>query len=108
MIAVFHVVLWTESPNDIMMSLGLEGAIATRAVADAVAETYCDCLRIAYEVEGYAAEAFRTRVGILEVPKADPQLKHPEPRDDVEAIAREIRDHYAKRQEIRDRYAKQT
>lgn len=93
---VFHVVIWTEDSDDIMMSLGIEGAIATRAVADAVAECYRACFRIAYEAKGSAAEAFRTRIGILEIPKADPQLKHPEPRDDEEKIAREIYNHYVR------------
>jgi len=96
MTTVFHVVLWTEGENDITMSLGIEGSIATRTVADAVAETYRDCFRVAYEAIGDPTKAFRTRVGILEIPKADPRLRHPEPRDDVEQIAREIYNHYAK------------
>lgn len=100
MTTVFHVVFWTEGPDDIMMSLGIEGSIATRTIADAVAETYRDCFRIAYEAIGDATKAFRTRVGILEIPKADPRMKHPEPRDDVEQIAREIRDHFAKRAKV--------
>lgn len=87
---VFHIVLWTEGQHDITMSLGLEGTIATRAAAERCAETYRECLRIGYETDGDPTQAFRSRVGILEIPVPDPRLKHPEPRNDVEVIVTEI------------------
>lgn len=90
---VFHVVLWTEGQTGITFSLGLEGTIATREVAERCAAVYRECLQIGYETlpGGDPTQAFRSRVGILEIPAPDPRLKHPAPRDDVEAIAAEIR-----------------
>jgi hypothetical protein len=89
--SVFHIVLWTEGQTDIAFSLGLEGTIATREVAERCAEAYRECLKLGYEIDGDPTQAFRSRVGILEIPAPDPRLKHPEPRDDVEQIVKEIR-----------------
>lgn len=93
MSTVFHVVLWTEGQVGIEFSLGLEGTIATREVAERCAEVYRECLQLGYETLPGAdpTQAFRSRVGILEIPAPDPRLGHPPPRDDVEQVSIEIR-----------------
>lgn len=88
---VFHIVLWTESPTGIEFSLGMEGTIASRDVAERCATVYRECLQLGYETIGDPTQAFRSRVGILEIPAPDPRLGHPPPRDDVEQVAIEIR-----------------
>jgi hypothetical protein len=97
MTTVFHIVLWTEADQNITFSLGLEGTIATREVAERCAAVYRECLQHGYETIGDAAQAFRSRVGILEIPAPDPRLKHPEPRDDVEEIVKAIRAQFEKK-----------
>ena len=94
---VFHIVLWTEGETGITFSLGLEGTITTREVAERCAAVYRECLQHGYDTFGDPTQAFRSRVGILEIPAPDPRLKHPEPRDDAEAIAAEIRQLMLKR-----------
>jgi hypothetical protein len=96
---VFHIVLWTEGQHDITMSLGTEGTIATREVAERCAETYRECLRLGYETDGDPTQVFRSRVGILEITAPDLRLKHPAPREDVEQIVQEIRKLFAKKKE---------
>jgi hypothetical protein len=85
---VFHTVIWTETPTNITMSLGLEGAITTRKAAERVAVAYREFLKA--DAASGLEQAYFARVGILEMPRADPQLKHPEPRTDVDAIVAEI------------------
>lgn len=91
--AVFHVVLWIEGERDITMSLGLEGSIATREIAERCAAIYRECL--SHETISEISDpqkVFRScRVGILEMPAPDSRLKHPAPRDDAEEIFKEIR-----------------
>lgn len=89
--SVFHIVLWTEGASGIEFSLGLEGTIATREVAERCAAVYRECLQLGYETIGDPTQAFRSRVGILEMPTPDPRLGHPAPRDDVEQVSIEIR-----------------
>lgn len=79
---VFHTVIWTETDTGITMSLGLEGTLATREDADRVAQAYRDLLA----VDDDPAVAFRSRVGIIEMPAPDPRLKHPEVNRDVDRI----------------------
>jgi hypothetical protein len=83
---VFHTVIWTETDTGITMSLGLEGTLATREDADRVAQAYRDLLAVGYEVDGNPDMAFRSRVGIIEMPAPDPRLKHPESNRDVDRI----------------------
>jgi hypothetical protein len=83
---VFHTVIWTETDEGITMSLGLEGTLATREDADRVAQAYRDLLTVGYEVDGNPDMAFRSRVGIIEMPAPDPRLKHPESNRDVDRI----------------------
>lgn len=87
---VFHTIIWTEAENDIVMTLGLEGTIATREAAERVADAYREWLRIGYEIDGTPENVFRSRVGILEMPMPDPRLKHPAPCEDVDQIIAEI------------------
>jgi hypothetical protein len=83
---IYHTVIWTETDTGITMSLGLEGTLITRADAERVAQAYRDLLAVGYEVDGNPDMAWRSRVGIVEMPAPDPRLKHPEPNRDVDQI----------------------
>jgi len=96
---VFHTVIWTETPTNITMSLGLEGALTTRDAAERVTAAYREFLKA--DADDGLAQAFFARVGILEMPRAHPQLKHPEPRTDVDAIVAEIEARTAQKRERR-------
>lgn len=85
---VFHTVIWTETPTNITMSLGLEGALTTREAAERVAAAYREFLKA--DADDGLQQAYFARVGILEIPRAHPALKHPDPRADVDAIVAEI------------------
>lgn len=85
---VFHTVIWTETPTNITMSLGLEGALTTRAAAERVATAYREFLKA--DAEAGLEQAYFARVGILEMPRAHPSLKHPEPVENVDTIVAEI------------------
>jgi len=96
---VFHTVVWTETPTNITMSLGLEGALTTREAAERVATAYREFLQA--DSDDGLVQAYFARVGILEISRAHPQLKHPEPRVDVDAIVAEIEARTARKREKR-------
>lgn len=96
---VFHTVIWTETPTNITMSLGLEGALTTREAAERVAAAYREFLKT--DADDGLQQAYFARVGVLEMPRAHPQLKHPEPRADVDAIVAEIEARTAQKREKR-------
>lgn len=87
---VFHVVMWTEGPKDIVMTLGMEGAIASRVLALRVVEAHKDNILAGYEVSADPTAAWRTRVGILEMPASDPRFKHPAPLTNVDAVCADL------------------
>lgn len=74
-----------------MLSLGEEGQLGSRDVAERCAAVYRECVQIGYETIGNPAMAFRTRIGVLEMPSPDPRLGHRPPREDVDALMSEIR-----------------
>lgn len=90
---VFHVVLWTEGKGT-MLSFGIEGPISTREVAERCAAAYREGIRLGYEDVGNPDLAYRSRVGVLEMPVPDYRLGHPVPRDDVEALVQAIHEHF--------------
>jgi hypothetical protein len=90
--SVFHIVIWTEGVTDIVFELGTEGELATREVAEKVAGAYRELLDMVYARNGGAEHAFRSRVGILEIPMPDPRVRRPVPRTDVEEIMKEARE----------------
>jgi hypothetical protein len=94
---VFHTLIWTERPDGIMMTLGLEGTLTTREDADRVADIYREWLHAGYVLDGDPDQAFRSRVGVMEIPAPDPRLGHPEPRTDVDQIIAEIRARLARK-----------
>lgn len=96
---VFHTVIWTETSTNITMSLGLEGALTTREAAERVAAAYREFFQ-ADAADGLEQAQF-ARVGILEIPRAHPQLQHPEPRTEVDTIVAEIEARTAKKRERR-------
>lgn len=79
------------------MSLGLEGAIASRETAERCADVYRECLAANYAVDEKSMEGYRSRVGILEIPAPDARLAHDPPRDDVEEIVKTIRLRFARK-----------
>ena len=94
---VYHTVIWTETDTGITMSLGLEGTLATREDADRVAQAYRDLLAVNYTIDGDPEMAFRSRVGVLEMPAPDPRLKHPESNRDVDRIVAGIAERVAQK-----------
>jgi hypothetical protein len=93
MTAVFHIVIWTDSATGIEFTIAGMNTFATRADADRVAEVYREGLLTGYANNRTAEEAYHSRVGVLEMPAADPRLRHPAPssEEDVEKIIAELR-----------------
>lgn len=85
---VFHVVIWTDS-NDgtTRLSIGGMATLGSRADAERIAAWHRDGLALGYARENTADKAYRSRVGILEMPKADPRLGHPLPYTSAEVDA---------------------
>lgn len=88
----FHVVIWTFKPDGTsMMTLGPEGPIKTKAIANKVAACYRECLGYGYDTTNDHTQSFRSRVGILEITAADPRLGLPPAREDVDALIAGVR-----------------
>ena len=69
---VHHIIVWTESPTEIQMTLGLEGPIVNRAHAEEVAKLYRELSRLQAIHE--KRDPKWTRVGILTI---EAQLEAP-------------------------------
>ena len=91
--SVFHIILWTDSQTGIEFTIAGMSTFANRADADRVAAVYREALLTGYTNNGTVDEAYHSRVGVLEIPEADPRLKHPAPAspEDVEKIIAELR-----------------
>ena len=94
MSSVFHVILWTDSDTGIEFTIAGMSTFATRVDANRVADAYRDGLATGYANNGTLEEAYHSRVGVLEMPKADPRLGHPEPYvgEDVDKLIAELRE----------------
>lgn len=78
---VFHVALITETENDKENALltFAEATFVTRFDADRVARAYREILTEAAQKTGKSAHAYRSRVGVLELPAPDPRIGHSRP-----------------------------
>ncbi len=90
---VFHIVIWTENETSVNFSLGLEGAIATRALADEMAEAYRAGFAVLNKLDPWVH-----RVGVLEISAADPRLNHEPPLTDISPLVIAMRKKIAIRQ----------
>lgn len=77
---MFHVVIWTEGDTGPIINFAAAGAtFGERANADRVAAWFRAGLEAGYAKSGARSEAYRSRVGVLEMPRSDPRLGHPAP-----------------------------
>jgi hypothetical protein len=92
--SVFHIILWTESQTGIEFTIAGMSTFATRADADRIAEVYRELLLQGYVNNGTVEEAYHSRVGVLEMPEADPRLGHGAPNgtEDIEKIIASLRE----------------
>jgi len=88
---VFHTVIWFESDITVKFRLGMEGAIVSRADAERVAEAMRDKFDELAKQRGLTKDAYRARVGVLEIPLADRRLKNHPPPMTTEEVDEHIR-----------------
>lgn len=73
---IFHILMVTEGPDGIVSDL-IPLAIAERADAERLATTYREMLAAGYASVGTTDQAYRSRVGILEITNPDDRLGYP-------------------------------